>query len=98
MAPRLTPRPRDDAAYLHGLLQALARIEATGYALLAELGATPATEILTTGGGAGNPTWTRLRERALGLPVHQATHTEAAFGAARLALHGTNALRPRSEG
>ncbi len=98
MAPRLTPRPRDDAAYLHGLLQALARIEACGYGLLAELGATPATEVLTTGGGTRNPTWTRLRERALGLPVRQAAQTEAAFGAARLALHGINALRSGSEG
>ena len=95
MAPRLMPRPRDDAAYLHGLLQALARIEAAGYRLLAALGATPPVEVLTTGGGARNPTWTRLRERALGLPVHEAAQTESAFGAARLALRGIDALHSR---
>jgi sugar (pentulose or hexulose) kinase len=41
LAPRLTPRPADDAEFLHGLLESLARIEAHGYALLAELGASP---------------------------------------------------------
>ena len=41
LSPRLTPRPADDAEFLHGLLESLARIEARGYGLLAELGATP---------------------------------------------------------
>ncbi|SBP89397.1 FGGY-family carbohydrate kinase [Thiomonas delicata] len=92
LLPRLQPRPADDAAYLHGLLQALAGIEAAGYRKLAELGATPAAAVFTTGGGARNPAWTRLRERALGLPVHLVPHTQAAFGAARLALRGTRLL------
>lgn len=85
LAPRLTPRPADDAAFLHGLLQALARIEAQGYARLVELGATPPAEVLTTGGGASNPTWTRLRQRRLGVAVRAAENAEAAVGAARLA-------------
>ncbi|WP_295401013.1 FGGY-family carbohydrate kinase, partial [uncultured Thiocystis sp.] len=38
------------------------------------------------GGGASNPTWTRMRARLLGLEVVAAEHREAAFGAARLAL------------
>ncbi len=94
MRPRLEPRPADDVEYLHGLLQGLARIEAAGYARLAELGAPRPTEVLSSGGGAANPAWTRLRERALGLPVRAARQTEAAFGAARLALLGT-AVFPR---
>ena len=89
MAPRLAPRPADDAAYLHGLLQGLARIEAAGYTRLVELGATPPTEILGAGGGARNPVYTRLRARAIGLPVRQAARPEASYGAACLALHAS---------
>lgn len=85
---RLQPRPADDVQYLHGLLQGLARIEAAGYARLAELGAPAPRQVLGSGGGAANPAWTRLRERALGVSVRAARNPQAAFGAARLALHG----------
>ncbi len=95
LLPRLEPRPADDVQYLHGLLQALARIEAAGYARLTQLGAPRPDVVLSSGGGAGNAAWTRLRERALGLPVRAARRTEAAFGAARLALLGTAAF-PRT--
>ncbi|MBI3433092.1 MAG: FGGY-family carbohydrate kinase [Hydrogenophilales bacterium] len=88
LAPRLTPRPADDAEFLHGLLESLARIEARGYGLLAELGATPLGRVDTAGGGAHNPVWTRIRERRLGVPVARAAHTEAAYGAALLARDG----------
>jgi sugar (pentulose or hexulose) kinase len=88
LAPRLTPRPADDADFLHGLLESLARIEARGYGLLAELGATPVGRIDTAGGGAQNPAWTRIRQRLLGVPVARAAHTEAAYGAALLARDG----------
>ncbi len=93
LAPRLIPRPLrsgsgqavDDVQFLHGLLQGLARIEAAGYAKLAELGASPLKSVTTTGGGAKNQVWSKLRERLLGVPVTVAHHTEAAFGAALLA-------------
>jgi sugar (pentulose or hexulose) kinase len=88
LAPRLSPRPADDAEFLHGLLESLARIEARGYALLAELGATPVRRVDTAGGGAQNPVWTRIRQRLLGVPVARATHTEAAYGVALLARDG----------
>jgi len=88
LAPRLTPRPQDDAEFLHGLLESLARIEARGYGLLAELGASSVHRVQTAGGGAKNPAWTRIRERLLGVPVTRATHTEAAYGAALLARDG----------
>ncbi len=88
LAPRLTPRPADDAEFLHGLLESLARIEARGYALLAELGASPLGRVETAGGGARNPVWTRIRQRLLGVPVMRAMHTEAAYGAALLARDG----------
>jgi sugar (pentulose or hexulose) kinase len=88
LQPRVEPRPDDDAHYLHGLLEGLARIEALGYSRLAELGAPPLRRVLTVGGGAVNPVWTALRARILGVPVTQATQTEAAYGTARLARLG----------
>ena len=92
LAPRLTPRPDDDALYLQGLLESLARIEAEGYRLLERLGASPLREVFTAGGGAGNVAWTTIRAHQLGVPVSAATHTEAAYGAARLAKSGEKLL------
>ncbi len=88
MAPRLTPHPEDNAAFLHGMLQGLSRIEAAGYARLIELGATPLTSVITCGGGAKNLVWQQIRTRLLGVPVRPAVHTEAAYGAALLAMRG----------
>ncbi|KAE8819400.1 Xylulose kinase [Hordeum vulgare] len=88
MEPRLEPRPDSDAEYLHGILESMARIEARGYKLLKELGATPVEEVFTSGGGAQNEKWTAIRERVLGVPVRKAEQTEAAYGAALLALRG----------
>jgi D-ribulokinase len=88
LSPRLVPRPADDAEFLHGLLESLARIEARGYRLLAELGASPLKRVETAGGGARNATWTQIRQRLLGVPVAPAAQTEAAYGAALLAREG----------
>lgn len=92
LAPRMTPRPKDDAQFLHGLLEGMARIEAHGYRLLQELGATPLESVLTAGGGAGNPAWTAIRSRCLGVPVKAARHAEAAYGSALLAAKGESLL------
>lgn len=86
---QVTPRPADDAQFLHGLLQGLSRIEAAGYAKLIELGANPLKHVTTTGGGAKNQAWRRMRERLLGVPVTLAQCAEAAFGAALLAKRGS---------
>ncbi|MHB1085066.1 MAG: FGGY-family carbohydrate kinase [Thiobacillus sp.] len=96
LAPRLTPRPADDAEFLHGLLESLARIEARGYDLLGELGASPVRQVTTAGGGARNPVWTRIRQRLLKVPVARAPHTEAAYGAALLARDGVRLFDPIS--
>ncbi|NKN31737.1 FGGY-family carbohydrate kinase [Marichromatium bheemlicum] len=85
LAPRLEPHPGDPVHRLHGLLEGIARIEAEGYARLAELGAPTPQKVLSIGGGARNPTWTRLRARLLGCSVLRAPHQEAALGAALLA-------------
>jgi len=86
LAPRLEPRPDSDAEFLHGLLQGLARIEAAGYARLAELGAPALKRVVTNGSGAKNDTWRIMRERLLGVPVSTASNCEAAYGSALLCL------------
>ncbi|GAB4364734.1 MAG: FGGY-family carbohydrate kinase [Elainellaceae cyanobacterium] len=85
LLPRLTPRPADPAAFLHGLLESMARIEARGYQLLQELGASRLQRVDTAGGGAKNSAWTQIRSRHLGVPVSVSTHIEAAYGTALLA-------------
>ena len=87
-APRLTPRPADDAAFLQGMMEGAARIERRGYDALAALGAPAPERVLTAGGGAANPAWTRIRARILGLPVEPAPQSEAAHGMALLARRG----------
>ena len=84
LEPRLKPRPADDAEFLHGLLQSLARIEATGYAKLAELGAPPLERVISNGGGSENKIWQAIRQTLLNVPVGIATQTEAAYGTALL--------------
>ena len=91
LMPRVVPRPDDDAAFLHGLLEGIARTERLGYERLAEFGAPSLACIRSVGGGATNAVWTRLRIRILGVPSAQPHSGEAATGAARLAMAGVGA-------
>lgn len=84
LAPRMVPRPDDDAAFLHGLLEGIATIEARCYAAMAERGAGRPTVLYTAGGGARNPVWTAIRARHMRCPIEVADDTEAAVGTARL--------------
>ena len=86
--PRLEPRPADRVDFLQGMLEGITAIERDGYRLLAELGAPYPRRVVTTGRGAANEPWRRMRERALGVPVEQAEHWEAAYGTALLAARG----------
>jgi len=88
LPPRLQPQPEGRGEFLHGLLEGLARIETLGYARLAELGASPLRSVTSAGGGAKNPTYSRIRSRLLGVPVSQAAQDEACYGSARLARLG----------
>ena len=88
LSPRLAPRPRDDATFLQAMMEGVARIEREGYDALAALGAPAPARVLTAGGGAANPAWTRIRARILGLPVEPAPRSEAAHGMALLARRG----------
>ena len=52
------------------------------------VGAPCATPYSAVGAYAKNTTWTRIRELALGLKPTACDHTEAAIGAAKLAMSG----------
>lgn len=86
LLPRLEPRPEDPIAFLYGLLSSIAKIEAQGYKLLQQLTGTPITQIYTNGGGAANATWTKIRSTYLGIIPETPVQTQAAYGAAKLAL------------
>lgn len=88
LPPRVTPRPADDAAFLQGLFEGIAGIEALGYRRLAELGAPVLGSVRSVGGGAANPVWSRIRARRLGVPMAMPLSDEAAYGAALLARAG----------
>ena len=91
MAPRLDPRPADDLVFFQAMLEGMARIEALGYRRLTELGAPPPRRLMTVGGGARNPAWTRIRERMLGLTFEAPRSNQACYGAAMLALRSETA-------
>jgi hypothetical protein len=63
------------------MLEGMSRIEADAYRLLAQLGATPVTRVLTAGGGAVNDKWTALRAAAIGVPVAAAAQGIYCHGA-----------------
>ena len=88
LLPRLTPRPAQAIDFLYGLLTGIAKIEARGYELLSELGATPLSAVSTAGGGAKNPVWTQIRQQYLPVPIAISVHQDAAYGAALLAQSG----------
>lgn len=84
--PRLSPRPDDDAHFLQGMLEAIARIEAEAYHALIDLGAPEPRRIFTAGGGAKNAVWTQIRSRIVGWPLAEGGAEEASIGVARLAI------------
>jgi len=90
--PKLTPRPEHDVDFLYGMLNAISRIESEGYRKLQTLGAPTLSRVYTAGGGAKNEKWQLLRARHLGVKVHSAENTEAAYGTAKLALNGLSAF------
>lgn len=85
LAPRLEPLPGNSVTFFQGMLEGIARIEAQGYELLETLGAPALTTVYTTGGGAKNPAWQRIRERILRVKLEKPRSAHAAFGSALLA-------------
>ena len=94
LLPRLTPRPAADWQFFQGILEGIAAIERQGYERLHECGAPWPRSIRTTGGGARNSAWTRIRARLLNVPLLAADHEEAAFGSARLARQAMTTRSP----
>jgi D-ribulokinase len=92
MVPRLEPLPGDSVTFFQGMLEGIARIEAQGYGLLEKLGAPALTAVYTTGGGAKNPAWERLRERILEVKLEKARSEHAAYGSALLAAGLVNKI------
>jgi D-ribulokinase len=90
LAPRLEPRPKDDATFFQAILEGIADIEARAYRKLAELGAPALRSVRTVGGGAVNAAWTKIRERNLPAPLKGAESQHACVGVARLALRHLN--------
>jgi sugar (pentulose or hexulose) kinase len=88
LAPRVEPRPAEDAVFLQALLEGIAAVEALGYRRLGELGAPALRSVRTVGGGARNAAWTCIRERLLGVPLREPLSDEAAVGAALVARRG----------
>lgn len=94
LEPVLEPLPKDDVIFFQGILEGIARIEANGYRLLAELGAPYPVTVRTTGGGADNEAWTVIRRSMLSehagahTKFMKAANTEAAYGSALLAQKG----------
>lgn len=88
MAPCVTPRPAQDADFLHGLLEGVAKIEALAFARLRELGGPDLISLRSIGGGAANRTWSAMRARILNVPMLEPMSDEAAYGAALLAQRG----------
>lgn len=68
------------------MLEGMSRIEAEAYTLLAQLGATPVSRVLTAGGGAVNDKWTAMRAAALGVPVAAAAQGGKGGGFVRLGV------------
>ncbi|NEP01628.1 MAG: FGGY-family carbohydrate kinase [Symploca sp. SIO2E9] len=82
LPPKLEPKPAEAVEFLQGLLESMSRIEARGYHLLQQLGATCLTRVYTAGGGAKNNAWRVMRQRHLQVPVVPSKHTAAAYGTA----------------
>ena len=85
LEPQLEPLPGDSVVFFQGILESIARIEAQAYAVLAELGAPAVSTVWTTGEGSLNPAWTRIRARALGVPLKAARSQQPVYGVAQLA-------------
>ena len=83
--PKLEPLPADSVTFFQGMLEGIARIESMGYGLLQKQGGPKVSAVWTTGGGAQNVAWTRLRERILKVKMHPARSSLAAYGTALLA-------------
>ena len=76
--PRMSPWPKNKFAFVHGLLESIARVEAHVHTAIEERGECFPKQIFTASGRTFNSAWTKIRARHLGIMPTQAKHTEAA--------------------
>jgi len=89
LKPKLEPRPKSDSLFLQGIFEGFANIEKLAYRKMHELGAEQPNKIVTAGGlAANNQVLTKLRQKIIGIPVIKASHTEASYGSALIAMQG----------
>ncbi len=90
LAPRLTPRPADNAAYFLAVLDSLVRWERHGFAALTAVGAPEVRRLTAVGGGVRNAAWMATRRRDLPVDHVAPRFAQPAFGAAVLARHAVS--------
>ena len=88
LKPNLFPRPKDNAKFLHGILEGISVIEKRCFSLLESLGASKITKVFTSGGGAESEVWRSIREQNLSVPVLNNPDKTASLGSAKLSLIG----------
>ncbi len=91
LQPRLEPKAETKLKFFQAILEGISQIELDAYSKLQQLGAPYPLQVETAGGGSKNKAWLQIREQALGVTVKQAEFTEACYGSALLAMHGTDA-------
>lgn len=91
LAPKMRPRPEEDAQFLQAMFEGMADVEALGYRKLEDLGGPRLRSVRSVGGGAENAAWTRIRSLCLNVPFVDPDNAEAAYGAALLARYGGRA-------
>ena len=90
LKPNLSPRPKDNAKFLYGILEGISVIEKRCFSLLESLGSSKLNKVYTSGGGAESEVWRFIREQNLCVPVTNSPNKSASIGSANLALIGYN--------
>ena len=84
LMPCLTPRPKSDTLFLHGLLEGMAKIERKSYEAIAKLGGGFPNHIYTVGGGSKNLIWEKIRVNIIKTKISHGKNVEAAVGTAKI--------------
>ncbi|MFL2801697.1 MAG: FGGY-family carbohydrate kinase [Paracoccaceae bacterium] len=84
LKPCLTPRPKNEALFLHGLFEGMAKIEKKSYDAISQLGGFFPNHIFTVGGGSTNMVWEKIRIKIIKTKISPGKNVEAAVGTAKI--------------